>query len=508
MSTVPMSGSDIIDGILWGVRWDAASLTYGFATQTSQYFGYQAGSISGFEAFNATQRAAATSAVEQVAAFTNLNITFTSDPSQANLRFAEASAVTQFIDPITLQPSPGTIPTAVGTPPDDFSFPNFAHGDMFFNRTDYNSPVKGNFAYATVIHELGHALGLKHGHIVQPSPDKSFNIPALPADFDSMEYSIMTYRSNAGGPSDFYRNEDFGYAQSWMMFDIAALQYLYGADYTANGGNTTYTWNANTGEMSIDGVRQGTPGANRVFLTVWDGNGTDTYNMSNYANGVTIDLTPGSYSITSEEQLALLNMDDNVFARGNVFNALVFNNDLRSLIENAVGGGGNDIIGGNVVANVLTGNVGSDRLWGFEGADTLRGGSGRDSLFGGSQSDSLDGGEGKDRLDGGKGNDSFVYGSRKDGGDKITGYSSVKGNNDHFEFNGKVFGRLSDGELDDNRFQSSNSSSAQSSAIRFFFEEDTGILRFDSDGDGGNAAIVIAHLKGVAQLFTDDIVIF
>ena len=38
-------------------------------------------------------------------------------------------------------------------------------------------------------------------------------------------------------------------------------------------------------------------------------------------------------------------------ALGNVYNAFQYNNDPRSLIENATGGGGNDTIGGNDVAN-------------------------------------------------------------------------------------------------------------------------------------------------------------
>ena len=91
MSLVAMSGNQDIDGILWGVKWDLAALTYGFATQTSQYFGYQVGSISGFQAFNAAQKAAATDAVNQLTSFVNLAVTLTNDPSQANLRFAEAS---------------------------------------------------------------------------------------------------------------------------------------------------------------------------------------------------------------------------------------------------------------------------------------------------------------------------------------------------------------------------------------------------------------------------------
>ena len=73
-----------------------------------------------------------------------------------------------------------------------------------------------------------------------------------------------------------------------------------------NNGNTTYTWNSTTGEMSVNGVGQGTPGGNRVFLTIWDGGGNDTYDMSNYGGGVSIDLRAGSWSITSQTQRANL----------------------------------------------------------------------------------------------------------------------------------------------------------------------------------------------------------
>jgi Ca2+-binding RTX toxin-like protein len=405
MSLVAMTGNQDIDGVLWGVKWDLAALTYGFATQVNQYFGYQVGSITGFEAFNAAQRAAGTDAVNQLTSLINLNITLASDPSQANLRFAEASSVNQRFDPVTLLPTPGVITTAVGTPPDDFKFPAFGHGDMFFNNTNYNTPLKGNFAYATIIHELGHAVGLKHGHITQNFPNDSFVIPALPAAHDSMEFSVMTYRSNVGGPSDHYRNEDFGYAQTWMMDDIAALQYLYGADFTTNAGNTRYSWNPTTGEMLINGVGQGRPGANRVFLTIWDGNGIDTYDMANYTAKVTINLNPGSFSITSQAQLAVLNTDDGIKARGNVFNALQFNGDVRSLIENALGGSGDDTITGNVAANDLRGNGGADTLNGLDGAD---------KLFGDDGDDTLSGGTGADTMVGGLGNDTYIVDNAAD----------------------------------------------------------------------------------------------
>jgi Ca2+-binding RTX toxin-like protein len=42
--------------------------------------------------------------------------------------------------------------------------------------------------------------------------------------------------------------------------------------------------------------------------------------------------------------------------------SLLYNNDSRSLIENATGGAGNDIFVGNTANNVLDGGAGSDTV--------------------------------------------------------------------------------------------------------------------------------------------------
>ena len=74
-------------------------------------------------------------------------------------------------------------------------------------------------------------------------------------------------------------------------------------------------------------------------------------------------------------------------AHGNVYNALQYNSDARSLIENATGGSGNDSIAGNQTDNVLKGNAGADILIGLGGADTLDGGSANDTIDGGADVD-------------------------------------------------------------------------------------------------------------------------
>ena len=184
------------------------------------------------------------------------------------------------------------------------------------------------------------------------------------------------------------------------MLDIAALQHLYGADFTTNAGDTTYSWSPGTGATSVDGAVAIAPAGNRVFLTLWDGGGSDTYDLSAYAADLAIDLRPGQHSTFAAGQLADLGGGPNGgHARGNLFNALQYHGDPRSLIENARGGSGDDLIRGNGAKNQLAGNAGDDRLIGLAGADRLLGGDGADFLLGGAGADTLTGGAGRDRFE-------------------------------------------------------------------------------------------------------------
>ncbi|MGO4705270.1 M10 family metallopeptidase [Microvirga sp. 2MCAF38] len=228
-----------------------------------------------------------------------------------------------------------------------------------------NFSVLGTYQYYLFLHELGHTLGMKHSH------DSGGNLPKMSAQHDSTEYTVMSYNVT-GNP------------QTFMMYDIAALQEMYGADFGTNSGNTIYKWSQQTGETFINGVGQGSPGYNNhIFLTIWDGGGIDTYSFENYNTNLNIDLSPGGFSVLSVAQRS-------GSANGNVYNALQYHGDIRSLIENAVGGSGNDTITGNVANNVLSGNAGNDSLSGGAGADTLSGGAGADVLDGGTGVDTAD----------------------------------------------------------------------------------------------------------------------
>ena len=349
ISVLATSNQDI-NGLLSGIRWNATSLTFSFPTSASFYgVGYGNGEpANSFQSLNATQQASARSILTTYSSYVSMTFSEITESASAHadLRFAQSNA-----------PS-----TAWAYYPSSSSL----GGDSWYNYSSgyYANPVRGNYAWATFEHEIGHALGLEHGH-------EGGDYGPMTYAHDSMEYSVMTYRSYEGASTTTgYANEAWGFAQTPMMYDIAALQFMYGANFNANSGSTVYSWSPTSGEMFINGVGQGAPGGNRVFQTVWDGGGADTYDFSNYSSALTVSLLPGEWTITTASQLARLHWDGSRIADGNIANALLFNDDARSLIENARGGSGSDVIVGNRASNVLWGSGGDDYLNGREGQDS------------------------------------------------------------------------------------------------------------------------------------------
>ena len=345
-------------------------------------------------------------------------------------------------------------------------------GDVWFGRSyDYSKPKVGGYEFATMIHELGHALGLKHAHEAGGVSGE-----AIPRNRDSLEYSVMTYRSyvpfpTQNPPENGYTNETYGFPQTYMMYDIAALQAMYGADFAFRKGNTVYRWNPTTGETYVDGVGQGAPGdgmggpANRIFLTIWDGGGSDTYDLSNYTRKVTINLNPGGHVAIAGEQRADLGGGHK--ARGNIFNALQYQNDPRSLIENANGGSGSDVLKGNAAKNKLKGNRGNDII---------------------------NGGDGNDALWGGPGKDAFVFNTPlnpRSNVDRILDFSPVA---DTIRLENGIFTSLTKtGKLAKGYFFTG--AGAHDPNDRIIYNKKTGALIYDSDGTGETGPVKFAQLK-------------
>jgi len=357
MTSVGATGDQNIDALLSGYRW-MGSITYSFPDSRSDYeSGYTEASATGFSSVSFNQMQAARFILEGTSAYTGgprMGLTAFEQFTNASISDAGSNGAD-----IRIAKSSSANPTAYAYYP----VGDYRAGDIWFGtQYDYGDPQLGSYAYATMVHELGHALGLKHGHQTGGVSNVS-----MTADRDSLEFSVMTYRSYIGQTPNGYTNETYGFPQTFMMYDIAALQHMYGANFNTNSGNTTYRWDPTTGQAFINGVGQGAPGANRVFLTVWDGGGIDTYDFSNYTTNLQIDLTPGGWSLMSAVQQA--NLGGGNYARGNVFNALQYQGDARSLIESAVGGAGDDNIRGNAANNTLVGGIGNDYLNGADGID-------------------------------------------------------------------------------------------------------------------------------------------
>ncbi len=241
---------------------------------------------------------------------------------------------------------------------------------------------------------------------------------------NSMEYSVMTYRSYAGAPLTGYTNGNWDFAQTLMQDDVAALQVMYGANFTTNAGNSTYYWSKTTGQMSINGVAQSAPGGNVILMNVWDGGGVDLFDFSDRTANMSVDLTPGGW-INLGGQLASLGAGHT--AIGNISNSLLYNNDPRSLIEHVISGTGSDTITGNSAANNIYGGGGNDAIYGGLGHDLLVGDAGNDSIYGGADNDVISelAGSGDDLINGDDGIDIIYSGT---GNDAVTGGADAANN--------------------------------------------------------------------------------
>ncbi len=326
---------------------NAVALTYSFLATPPSYF-----PTSGFDAFTAAERDATREVLEMFS-------------SMARVGFTEVAGVGTMTFGMNAQAGTGGYAY----------FPSFAYswngsdiitsatasdeaGDVWLNSSiAWNSAdfMPGGSGYGTLIHEIGHALGLKHPFEASNGGD------TLDPALDSLKWTVMSYTEH---PYGLFRTvtDNGGGSYSWtyeyiqpetlMPLDIVALQHLYGATGSHNAGKTVYTFETD-----------------RPFIkTIYDTGGSDTISVSNFTRGCVIDLRDGYHSsirIPSDPLPAGVVEPNPGIYDGTDNLAIAFG----TVIENATGGAGADVLLGNDAANRLNGAGGADTMTGAGGSD-------------------------------------------------------------------------------------------------------------------------------------------
>jgi serralysin len=227
-------------------------------------------------------------------------------------------------------------------------------GDVWINlNASSNQEIGlGQPGFRTLMHEIGHALGLSHPGDYNAAPGVTLTYDANAEYYqDSLQYTIMSYfaSSSTGAVRT-------GFAATPLADDIAAMQSIYGPNMTTRTGDTTYGFNNNSGRAAFDFTLNHDP-----VVAIWDAGGHDTLDFSGWSQPAKIDLTPGGQSDgggqTTNVQIA-----------------------YGAWIEEAIGGSGSDVIGGNDISNYLKGGDGNDSLNGGGGGDREEGDAGADTF--------------------------------------------------------------------------------------------------------------------------------
>ncbi|MEJ0015159.1 MAG: Hint domain-containing protein [Acetobacteraceae bacterium] len=213
--------------------------------------------------------------------------------------------------------------------------------------------ASGGYGRETVLHELGHALGLGH------SGPYNGSIKASQVMFteDTRQYSVMSYvdagsaiaatvaakNGDTASPASYSNANGTFYLTTPGQYDILAIQRMYGvATNTPLTSGVTFGFNASASLVSALPMYDFTVNTNPV-VTLYDTALGNALDLSGFSLASIVDLNPGQFSSVN-------GMTDNI--------GIAFN----TWIDTAIGGGGNDTFYVNAHGNTIDGGGGSDTV--------------------------------------------------------------------------------------------------------------------------------------------------
>lgn len=311
MSTVaditaqPSSGLQHIDALLEagpGWNWLAPSrntIYYTFSLVDGNVADIGSNLKAAPTAFNATQQSAVASALSLLTQITGIRFVATGDGHAADIHFADGDLLGQNTAGFC---SLSWSYSYSGTTVTRYSADAFVYLDTANFAASNNAPTVGTTGFEVLLHELGHAMGLKHPFDGEVT---------LPTAQDNTANTLMSYTSS-GGPHATY-----------SPYDVAALMWLYGGDGLggALGQGTDGLYLIGTGNAdalaggSGDDVVDGAGGND----TLNGGAGIDTARFSGNRAAYTITPRPGGHTVNGPDGTdSLLQVERLSFADGSL----------------------------------------------------------------------------------------------------------------------------------------------------------------------------------------------